>query len=215
MIGSLRRRFLGFAFRLLYNELAFTYDAVAWLVSLGQWQAWGRTALSRVRGRRVLELGHGPGHMLIALARSGRSPIGIDLSAHMIRLAQRRLRKAGLSIPQVRCRVQALPFRSDTFDLALATFPTEYILDPLTLREVERVTTGRGRLIVVWSAQLAGQRAAVRFVEWLYGITGQREPIIEEHFAVFEETGWSAQFESDFVGTSEVTLIVANKTQAA
>src|SRR5512139_3093345 len=98
------RRLIRFGFRLLYHELAFTYDAVAWLVSLGQWQAWGRTALARVRGPRVLEIGHGPGHLLIALARSDRQPIGIDLSPQMIRLAQRHIRQAGVNVPQALCR---------------------------------------------------------------------------------------------------------------
>ena len=88
MKNTLPRRLVKLGFQLLYHEFAFTYDAVAWLVSLGQWQAWGRTALDRVRGLRVLEIGHGPGHLLIALARSGRRPIGIDLSPQMIRLAR-------------------------------------------------------------------------------------------------------------------------------
>ena len=73
MKNALPRRFIKFGFHLLYHELAFTYDALAWLVSLGQWQAWGRTALDRVRGPRVLEVGHGPGHLLIALARAGEA----------------------------------------------------------------------------------------------------------------------------------------------
>ncbi|NTU63042.1 MAG: hypothetical protein HGB05_06465, partial [Chloroflexi bacterium] len=77
MKNTLPRRLVKFGFQLLYHEFAFTYDAVAWLVSLGQWQAWGRTTLDRVRGPRVLEIGHGPGHLLIALARSGQRPIGI------------------------------------------------------------------------------------------------------------------------------------------
>ncbi len=102
---TLYRRFIRFAFQLLYNQLAFTYDTVAWLVSFGQWRAWGRTTLDRVRGPRVLELGHGPGHLLIALGRLGHlRPIGTDLSPHMIAQAQRRIKHAGLSIPQVRCQ---------------------------------------------------------------------------------------------------------------
>src|SRR5512147_1621186 len=127
MPNSLPRRFIKFGFHLLYHEFAFTYDAVAWLVSLGQWQAWGRTALSRVRGSRVLEIGHGPGHLLIALARSGRQPIGIDLSPDMIQIARRNIRRAGVNAPQVHCRVQALPFRSGVFDSVVSTFPTDYI----------------------------------------------------------------------------------------
>jgi len=35
--------FLRLFFRLLYNEFACTYDLVAWVASLGQWNAWGRT----------------------------------------------------------------------------------------------------------------------------------------------------------------------------
>src|SRR5512136_2482347 len=179
MKHTLPRRLLksGFhaGFHLLYHELAFTYDAVAWLVSLGQWQAWGRTALERVRGPRVLEIGHGPGHLLIALARSGRRPIGIDLSPQMIRIAQRNIRQAGVKVPQVQCRAQALPFRSGEFDSVVATFPSDYIADLATLREVQRVTNDRGRLIVVFGAQLIGREPNKRLIEWLYRITGQRE----------------------------------------
>src|SRR5512136_136463 len=142
MKNTLPRRLLKSGFRLgfhlLYHELAFTYDAVAWLVSLGQWQAWGRSALDRVRGPRVLEIGHGPGHLLIALARSGRlRPIGIDLSPQMMRLAQQNIRRAGVSVSQVQCRVQALPFRSGEFDSVVSTFPSDYIADLATLREVQ------------------------------------------------------------------------------
>src|SRR3972149_2134286 len=76
-----------FAFRLLYNELAWTYDFVAWCVSLGKWKAWGRTSIRHLRGQRILELAHGPGHLLISLRLAGYHPIGIDLSPAMSRQA--------------------------------------------------------------------------------------------------------------------------------
>jgi ubiquinone/menaquinone biosynthesis C-methylase UbiE len=211
MKNTLPRRFIKFGFHLLYHELAFTYDAVAWLVSLGQWQAWGRTALDRVRGPRVLEIGHGPGHLLIALARSGRRPIGIDLSPQMIRLAQRNIQQAGVSVPQVQCRVQALPFRSGEFDSVVATFPSDYIADPATLREVQRVTNERGRLIVVFGAQLIGREPGKLLIEWLYRITGQREAQLDDEESVFERAGMPARVETETVGASAVTLIVAEK----
>jgi ubiquinone/menaquinone biosynthesis C-methylase UbiE len=215
---TLYRRFIRFAFQLLYHQLAFTYDTVAWLVSFGQWRAWGQTALDRVRGPRVLELGHGPGHLLIALARSERSarsghlrPIGIDLSPHMIAQAQRRIKHTGLSIPQVRCRVEALPFRSGTFDSAVSTFPTEYIADPRTLAEVARVTNERGRLVVVLGAQFGRRTPSTRFVDWLYRITGQREPSVEAEPDVFARLGMTAHVETEVVGGSTVTIVVAEK----
>ena len=212
MMPTLFRRLIRFAFQLLYNQLAFTYDAVAWLVSFGQWQAWGRTALDRVRGSRVLELGHGPGHLLIALGRAGGCrPIGIDLSPHMIAQAQHRIRRAGLSIPQVRCRVEALPFRSGTFDSAVSTFPTEYIANPRTLAEVVRVTNAHGRLIIVVGAQFGQHTPGTRFVDWLYRITGQREPSVEAEPDLFEQLNLSARVETEVVGASTVTIVVAEK----
>ncbi len=208
----LPRRFIRFAFHLLYHQLAFTYDVVAWLVSFGQWQAWGETAIERVRGQHVLELGHGPGHLLLALARSERSPIGIDLSPDMIRIARRRIRRERFDIPQVRCRAQALPFRSTAFDSVVSTFPTDYIVDLATLREVRRVMTEHGRLVVVMGTQFGQRGPSARFVEWLYRITGQRESAGEKEESVFDRAGLPARIETETIGASRVTIIVAEKT---
>jgi ubiquinone/menaquinone biosynthesis C-methylase UbiE len=211
MTEPLPRRVVKLGFHLLYHQFAFTYDAVAWFVSLGQWQMWGHTALKRVRGQRVLEIGHGPGHLLITLARSGHlRPIGIDLSSDMIRLARQNLRQAGVDVPQVQCRVQALPFRSGAFDSVVSTFPTDYIADRATLREVQRVTNERGRLIVVVGAQLIGRAPSKVFIEWLYRITGQRDTPLDEE-SIFDQLGMPARIETETVGASVVTLIVADK----
>jgi ubiquinone/menaquinone biosynthesis C-methylase UbiE len=209
----LSRRLIKLGFHLLYHQFAFAYDAVAWSVSLGQWQAWARTALPRVRGPRVLEIGHGPGHLLVALAQSGRQPIGLDLSPEMSRLAQQNIRRAGIHAPQVRCRAQALPFRAGVFDSVISSFPSDYIGDLATLCEVQRVTNERGRLIVVFAAQLIGREPSRRIVEWLYRLTGQREAKLDEETSTFDQAGMPARIEIETVGPSIVTLIVAEKPQ--
>jgi ubiquinone/menaquinone biosynthesis C-methylase UbiE len=211
MKTTLPRRLVQFGFHLLYHQFAFMYDAVAWLVSLGQWQAWGGTALDRMRGPRVLEIGHGPGHLLIALARSGRRPIGIDLSPQMMRLAQRNIRQAGVTARQVQCRVQALPFRSGEFDSVVSTFPSDYIADLATLREVQRVTNDRGRLIVVFGAQFIGREPSKLLIEWLYRLTGQREAKFDHEDSIFDRVGMPARIETETIGASTVTLVVAEK----
>lgn len=214
MTEPLPRRVVKLGFHLLYHQFAFTYDAVAWFVSLGQWQVWGRTALKRVRGQRVLEIGHGPGHLLITLARSGHlRPIGIDLSPEMIRIAHRNIRQAGVKAPQVRCRVQELPFRSGVFDSVVSTFPSDYIGDLATLREVQRVTNEQGRLIVVFGAQLIGREPSKLLIEWLYRLTGQREAKFDGEDSIFDRVGMPARIETETIGASMVTLIVADKNE--
>lgn len=203
--------FLRFFFRLLYNQCAWTYDLVAWVVSLGQWKAWGCTAIGHLRGTRVLELAHGPGHLLVAMAQRGLAPLGLDLSPHMGRLAQRRSRKVGLTVPLVRARAQALPFCDGCFDSAVATFPTEFIVNPATLREAARVVQSDGRLVVVAWARLSKRDPLSRFIGWLYRVTGQGEPLPGGSEALAVEAGFAPRIVWERVGPSQVMLVVADR----
>jgi ubiquinone/menaquinone biosynthesis C-methylase UbiE len=205
------RALLRLFFRLLYNQCAWTYDLVAWAVSLGQWNAWGRTAIPHASGGRVLELAHGPGHLLVAMAKRGLTPVGIDLSPHMGRRARRRLRGAGLAVPLVRARAQALPFHDGYFDSVVATFPTEFILEPATLREAARVLGPEGRLIVVAWARLSGRDPLSRFIGWLYRVTGQGKPLPDEGEPLIVEAGFASRIIWERVGRSEVMLVVADR----
>jgi ubiquinone/menaquinone biosynthesis C-methylase UbiE len=200
--------FIRLFFRLLYNEFAWTYDLVAWGVSLGQWTTWGRSALPHLLGERVLELAHGPGHLLEAMAEHGLSPVGLDLSPYMARMARRRLER---TIPLVRARAQAIPCHSECVDSVVATFPTEFILDPATLQEVARVLRPRGRLVVVAWAGLSGRDPLSRFIGWLYRVTGQGEPPPGLGEKVLTQAGFVSQVVREHVGRSQVMLVVADK----
>jgi ubiquinone/menaquinone biosynthesis C-methylase UbiE len=111
----------------------------------------------------------------------------------------------------VQCRVQALPFRSGEFDSVVSTFPSDYIADAATLREVQRVTNERGRLIVVFGAQLIGREPSKLLIEWLYRLTGQREAKFDDEESIFDRAGMPARIETETIGASTVTLIVAEK----
>src|SRR5581483_5728728 len=54
--AAMLRRLIGpplrLAFHLLYHQLAWAYDTVAWLVSGGAWRAWARATLPYLDGRR-------------------------------------------------------------------------------------------------------------------------------------------------------------------
>ena len=203
--------FVRLFFRLLYNEFAWIYDLVAWMVSLGRWNAWGRTAMPHLQGERVLELAHGPGHLLVAMARRGLAPVGLDLSPHMGHLARRWLRRAGLFVPLVRAHAQALPFCDRCFDSVVATFPTEFIVDPPTLRETARVLRSGGRLVVVAWVRLSERDPLSRFIGWLYRVTGQGKPLPGADEAAAIGAGLAPRTVWERVGHSEVMLVVADR----
>jgi ubiquinone/menaquinone biosynthesis C-methylase UbiE len=206
--------FVGLFFRLLYNEFAWTYDLVAWAVSLGQWQAWGRTAIPHLRGKRVLELAHGPGHLLVAMAGRGLAPVGLDLSSHMGHLARRRLTKDGtLTVPVVRARTQALPFRDGCFDSTVATFPAEFIMALDTLREAARVLAPGGRWVIVPGAVLSGRDPLSRFIWWLYRITGQGDVLLGRGKALLEQAGFSVDATWEEAKHSQVLVVTADKAR--
>lgn len=202
-------------FRLLYGPFAWAYDGVAWLVSLGKWTAWGRVALRYVEASPVLELAHGPGHLLNTMARQGRGPVGLDLSPQMGRLARRRLIQAGCSARLVRARAQALPFRDRSFPAIVAAFPTEFILDPRTVAEVERVLCDEGKIVVVAGCRLTGGDPLSLFLEWLYRVTGQREPVPRPDQTAWTQSGLILHTEWVPVGRSRVLVVVGCKLQVA
>lgn len=195
----------------LYNQMAWAYDAVAWLVSFGQWKAWGRAALPHLSGQRILEMGHGPGHLLVAMHRRGVLPVGLDQSPNMGELARRRLRRAGLPALLVQARAQALPFRDRAFDSAVATFPTEFIIASDTLQEAARVLGRQGRVVIVPGIAFTGRGLPARFLEWLYTVTGQQDLPIPQPWAAITNAGFSLLRIRQPMGIVNVLIIVAEK----
>ena len=202
------------AYALLYGRLAWSYDAVAWGVSLGQWRAWAAAGLPFLAGPRVLELGHGPGHLLPLLAQRGFAPVGLDLSPQMGALARRRWAGARL----VRGRAQAAPFAAASFDGALATFPTPYIVAPATADAVFRLLRPGGRLVVVPEAHLGGRGPLPALVAGLYRLTGQRAPAAGDDAArlaywraALAPAGFAVALHQVAVADSVVTVVVAER----
>ena len=196
-----------FFFNLLYHPFAFTYDLVAATVSLGHWKDWMMTVLPFIEGKRILELGHGPGHLQRVLLNLKIDSVAIDESAQMGTLARRRL---GNIQKLTRGLAQHLPFQNNSFDTVVATFPSEYIFNADTLSEIYRCLSDGGRLIVLpvaWPKSL--------LLKWLYRVTGEspselNDALISRFKQPFIQAGYKTDIQTIEVKSSVVLIIIAH-----
>lgn len=142
-------------FETLYRN-KYLYRFASTVPFAGQWRAWQRQAISRLRGRDVLELGCGLGDLLADLLAEGYTCRAVEHSPQMLQAARETLKKRRVGSPGliVQGAAQSLPFSAASFDNVVSTFPSEYIYDPDTIAEVARVLRPGGRLIVIEGATL-------------------------------------------------------------
>lgn len=153
------------------NETVAHYDQVAVRFAAH----WGELRLERALkafarrvtgGRRVLDLGCGPGRDVAFLAELGCQPVGLDLSLGMLAEARHRLPTA----PWIRSDLRRLPFAPNQFDgvwacASLLHLPRAEL--PPALSEILRMLRQPGG--VLFLALKGGQGE-----EWLTDGDGQR-----------------------------------------
>ena len=139
-----------------YNRLSRWYDLFeGWSETKSKNE--GLRRLDVATGERVLEVGSGTGHGLVALAHkvgeSGKV-YGLDISEGMLRVARQEVAKAGLT-DRIELRMgdaEAMPFGDDSFDALFMSFVLE-LFDtpqiPAVLQECRRVLRSDGRISVV------------------------------------------------------------------
>lgn len=202
---------LRFFFKLLYHPFAFTYDLVAATVSLGRWNDWVLSVIPFINGTLILELGHGPGHLQRSLLSRNLLAVAIDESAPMTRLAKRNTNgHARLA----RALGQELPFADQSFDTIIATFPTEYIFEQVTLLEVKRCLSDGGRFIVLPVAMQIGRGILDRAMALLFRVTHQSpvdplEIVKEKLQAPFVKAGFAVDIRELQAKSSLLLLIIA------
>jgi ubiquinone/menaquinone biosynthesis C-methylase UbiE len=213
---------LSLFFRLLYHPFAWTYDLVSGVVSFGRWQTWVKSSIPYLEGPNILELGHGPGHLQTSLIALGFISFGLDESKQMGRIARRQLIKTaadphgGNSNPLrlVNGRAEHLPFTSHYFQTVVATFPTQYIFDPVTLSEAQRILAPGGKLVVLLAAWIVGDSLIDRALALLFRVTGETPDINAEFnrfLQPFLKAGFDAELKWVETASSKLLLICANK----
>ncbi len=107
-------------------------------------------AVTAIPAGRVLDLACGPGIVAEALAPLASELVGVDATPEMIRLAEGRVSKAGLT--NVRFQValaESLPFGEAEFDVVLTRLSFHHFADvPAVLSEVRRVLRPHGCFIL-------------------------------------------------------------------
>ncbi|KAA3658365.1 MAG: methyltransferase domain-containing protein [Chloroflexi bacterium] len=134
----------------------------------------GLEKLNATAGERILEIGFGTGHCLVALG-TAVSPTGsvdgIDISDGMVAISEERIRHAGL-IDRVNLHqgdATKLPFEANTFDGVFMSFTLE-LFDtpeiPLVLEQCYNVLRPGGRIAIVALTKNAG--LPVKIYEWFH-----------------------------------------------
>jgi ubiquinone/menaquinone biosynthesis C-methylase UbiE len=139
-------------------------------------RAMGLRLLHVEPGERILEIGFGTGHALVAMARgigSSGTVYGIDVSRGMLTRTRARLQQAGLMhrVELVLGDGARLPYRDGCFDALFMSFVLELFDTPEideVLHECRRVLRHGGRLGVVSLASRSPGGVMPRLYTWLH-----------------------------------------------
>jgi ubiquinone/menaquinone biosynthesis C-methylase UbiE len=89
---------------------------------------------------RVLDVGSAQGRALIALARLGHQPAGVEPWVTAVEISRELGRQEGVELEVKPGRAEALPYDDARFDLVLAMSAMEHLEDlDASLREIQRV----------------------------------------------------------------------------
>lgn len=102
----------------------------------------------KLQDRDAVELGCGAGYVSAWLARRGARPVGVDLSTNQLSSAAQFQREFGLDFPLVQANAEAVPLRSEAFDLVISEYGASIWCDPYRwIPEAVRLLRPGGELI--------------------------------------------------------------------
>jgi demethylmenaquinone methyltransferase/2-methoxy-6-polyprenyl-1,4-benzoquinol methylase len=141
----------------MFDGIAERYDLVNRVISLGIDQSWRKKTVKSLElsaGGRVLDLATGTGDLAIMVAEThpDLTVVGVDPSAKMLEVGQKKVTEAGLAerLTLELGDAQALRFEDSSFDGLCIAFGIRNVPDRLQgLREMARVTRPGGRVAIL------------------------------------------------------------------
>ena len=149
--------------RQMFSSIATRYDVTNEVLSFGIHRLWRRAAVKysgAKPGDAILDCATGTGDLALAFKRkvgpTGRV-MGTDFCPEMLQSAPAKAAQAGLEMEFQVADAMALPFESNTFDVASISFGIRNVDDPVQcLREMARVVKPGGRVVVLEFGQPTG-----------------------------------------------------------
>jgi demethylmenaquinone methyltransferase/2-methoxy-6-polyprenyl-1,4-benzoquinol methylase len=139
--------------RRLFAPLPARYDALSYLLSMGQDRVWRREMVDHVvptRPGRVLDVATGPAGIALQLAdRTSATVVGADLSRPMLRRGAGNIARSPHRdrVRLVAARGEQLPFADAAFDAVTFSYLLRYVADPAgTVAELARVLRPGGTM---------------------------------------------------------------------
>jgi len=140
----------------MFDRIAGRYDAMNSVMSAGlhhRWRARTADVADLASGAAALDVCCGTGDLAFELRRRvgpGGRVVGLDFSAPMLELAERKATAAAAAVEWVEGNALELPFGDATFDAATVGFGVRNVADvPRAIREMARVVRSGGRVAIL------------------------------------------------------------------
>lgn len=198
-------------YSLLYHQFAWTYDCIASIVSLGTWQSWVQSVVPYLNGRKILEIGFGPGHLQVILHQKGISVFGLDESTQMAKITYQRIDEQGMCPCLVRGKAQTLPFADECFQQVVMTFPSEFIFNFRTIDEIHRILVEGGEAVILPFVWITGRKPLERAIGWLYRITNETPEWDEKSLNPLKNMGFDVSWKVNEYPSSKILIILLKK----
>jgi len=158
-----------------------------------------REIFNRARGKKVLDIGCGPGEFSLRVGRIAKSVTGIDTSKVALKFAKRNLASSGFKNVTFRYGAAGrLPFRDESFDLVYSRRgPASDSKRNLT--EVRRVLRRGGTFMEITIGERDKQNVAETFGRGqMLGFKGQVSAVKNRWL---EKAGFKTSTARDYIGT--------------
>jgi len=157
--------------RVMFNDIAPTYDRLNHILSLDIDRLWRKRVLRIVRklgAKHIMDMATGTGDLAIALAKKidGATIYGADFSSEMLAVAKQKIEQLGLAerISLTECNAENIPLADEAVDAATVAFGVRnFEHQREALAEIKRTIRRGGHLVVL---EFSNPRFAI--VRWCY-----------------------------------------------